>query len=62
MKPKSDITRYMMMKNILRNILFRVDYKGVVNVSDFIFTIKDKLLEPYFNMDIYVIDQKYARI
>lgn len=49
MKPKSDITRYMMKKNILRNILFRVDYKGVVNVSDFISTIKDKLLEPYFN-------------
>ena len=31
-------------------------------ISDFISTIKYKLLEPYFNMDIYVIDQKYARL
>lgn len=49
MKPKSDITRYMMKKNILRNILFRVDYKGIVNINDFLSVIKDRLLEPYFS-------------
>ena len=49
MKQKSDITRYMMKKNILRNILFRVDYKGIVNINDFLSVIKDRLLEPYFS-------------
>ena len=37
-----------MKKNILRNILFRVDYKGIVNINDFLSVIKGRLLEPYF--------------
>lgn len=49
MKSKSEITRYMMRRNILRNILFRVDYKGIVNVNEFLSKIKEELLEPYFS-------------
>ena len=49
MKSKSEITRYMMRKNILRNILFRVDYKGIVNVNEFLSQIKEDLLEPHFS-------------
>lgn len=38
-----------MRRNILRNILFRVDYKGIVNVNEFLSKIKEELLEPYFS-------------
>ena len=49
MKSKSEITRYMMRKNILRNILFRVDYKGIVNVNECLSKIKEELLLPHFS-------------
>ena len=48
MKEKSDITRYMMKRNILRNIIFRVDYKGIVKLEDFISDISELLLKPHF--------------
>lgn len=43
-----DVDRYCMKSNIMKKVIFRVDYKGVIDIKDFVKSSLEELINPFF--------------